>query len=176
MLLVLISDDPMVHGYAAVSATGDKTTGGIVTDINALQGRLSVVLVLPMHPKLSGLACLCNIRADSPITGRVESGDRILAVDNVDVRDMSAEDISKLFLGSKNTKSRRITLLKEIGAGGRTVGESTIDTSLSLVAEDKFCGIATTKPNVADSTVAIQAEIITLCMALHSQEFRGDDV
>ena len=162
---VSMSDNPAVDGCAAVAATGNATTGGTVIDIVAPSGKLGVVLVSPVPPEPPGPAFVYNIRADSPIAGRVELGDRILAVDGVDVRGMSAEDVSKL-LGSKNTKSRRITLLREVGAGAGTVGESTGDTSPSPAADDKRRRSATTKSNAADSTVAIRAEIITLCAAL----------
>jgi len=162
---VSMLDNPAVDGCAAVAATGNATTRGTVIDVAAPSGKLGVVLVSPVPPEPPGPAFVYNIRADSPIAGRVELGDRILAVDDVDVRDMSAEDVSKL-LGSKNTKSRRITLLREIGAGAGTVGESTGDTSPSPAADDKCRRSATTKSNVADSTVAIRAEIITLCAAL----------
>ena len=163
--VVSLLDNPAVEGCAAVAATGNATTGGTVIDIVAPSGKLGVVLVSPVPPEPPGPAFVYNVRADSPIAGRVELGDRILAVDGVDVRGMSAEDVSKL-LGSKNTKSRRITLLREVGAGAGTVGESTGDTSPSPAADDKCRRSATTKSNAADSTVAMRAEIVTLCAAL----------
>ena len=162
---VSLLDNPAVEGCAAVAATGNATTGGTVIDIVAPSGKLGVVLVSPVPPEPPGPAFVYNVRADSPIAGRVELGDRIFAVDGVDVRGMSAEDVSKL-LGSKNTKSRRITLLREVGAGAGTVGESTGDTSPSPAADDKCRQSATTKSNAADSTVAMRAEIVTLCAAL----------
>ncbi|KAL9188925.1 hypothetical protein ACHAXT_011415 [Thalassiosira profunda] len=77
-------------------------------------GKLGVVLVTP-EPPAHGPAYVFNIRDDSPLQGKVKLGDKIVAVDDQDVRTMTAINVSKL-LGSKSSHAeRRIRVLRESG-------------------------------------------------------------
>jgi C-terminal processing protease CtpA/Prc len=144
---------PTSNDYdGSATASTRNGTGQTIIDVVAPPGKLGVVLLDPEPPEPPGPAFVCNISTDSPLADKVKSGDKILAVDDCDVGEMSAEDVSKL-LGSKITNlSRKITLLREISSDGGIKRESTDAASPA------------TKP--ADNAVAIRAEIITLCAAL----------
>ncbi|KAL3823041.1 hypothetical protein ACHAXA_005229 [Cyclostephanos tholiformis] len=122
-------------------------------DVVAPPGMLGVVLISPEPPEPPGPAFVHDIRADSPLVDKIQLGDRIITVDDEIVREMSAEDVSKL-LRSKNSKSRRISLLRE--------NTEVMDLS--------------TKTNVVDDAVAIRAEIITLCAALQFPRIRREEM
>jgi len=84
---------------------------------------------------------------------KIKVGDRIIAVDDEDVREMSAEDVSKL-LWSKNSNSRRLSFLRE-----------------NIEVSD-----LSTKANATNDAVAIRAEIITLCAALQLPRIRREEM
>ena len=140
-----IGEDPVA--VAKEDGTGDRI------DVLAPPGKLGVMLLSPEPPEPPGPAFVQYIRADSPFVDKIKFGDRIIAVDDEDVREMSAEDVSKL-LCSKNSNSRRISFLRE-----------------NIEVSD-----LSTKANVADDAVAIRAEIITLSAALQFSRIRREEM
>lgn len=85
-------------------------------DLIAPAGKLGVVLVTPEPPEF-GPSYVFNIRDDSPLKGKVQLGDRVIAVDDEDVRDMTAINVSKLLGSKSNNDERKITVLRQIGGG-----------------------------------------------------------
>jgi len=89
-------------------------------DIVAPPGRLGVVLLSPDPPE-TGPSYISSISEDSPLKGEIMMGDKIIAVDDEDVRDMSAMNLSQL-LGSKSTNTaRKIVVLRQIAANAAAV-------------------------------------------------------
>jgi len=76
-------------------------------DIIALPGRVGCVI----HSSPQRGPFVCEIQEMSPLKGDIQLGDRIVAVDNEDVHQMSAVDVSKL-LGRRSNSKRRITVLR----------------------------------------------------------------
>ncbi|KAL7554079.1 hypothetical protein ACHAWF_017463, partial [Thalassiosira exigua] len=106
-------------------------------------GKLGVVLVTPEPPDV-GPPYVFNIRDDSALVGKVRLGDRIISVDDEDVRTMSAINVSKL-LGSKaSNKARKMTLLRDRArsSGSEVVQSSSSDTDSSDSAKDGFGTVA----------------------------------
>ena len=86
-------------------------------EITAPTGKLGVVLVSPEAPE-TGPAYVFNIRDDSPLVGKIQLGDKIVNVDDDDVRQMTAVNVSKL-LGSKSSKEeRKIIVWRPVGGSG----------------------------------------------------------
>jgi len=98
------------------SSSKDKE---VLMDVTAPAGKLGVVLVTPEPPE-TGPAYVFKIRDDSPLVNKLLLGDKVLAVDDEDVRGMTAINVSKL-LGSKSgQESRKISIKRvvDISAGG----------------------------------------------------------
>jgi len=134
---------------------------GETIDVIAPAGKLGIILVDPESPDPPGPAFVFNMRDDGPLVDMVKLGDRITAIDDVDVRTMSAENVSKL-LGSKNSKPRRkISILR--------VNNKSQRSSSSPVVSPR------TKTN-NNKVVAIRAEIITLCAAMNFPSEQRDDM
>jgi len=98
------------------SSSEDKE---VLMDVTAPAGKLGVVLVTPEPPE-TGPAYVFKIRDDSPLVNKLLLGDKVLAVDDEDVRGMTAINVSKL-LGSKSgQESRKISIKRvvDISAGG----------------------------------------------------------
>lgn len=68
-----------------------------------------------------------TIQEDSPLMGKIDVGDYLVAVDEVDVRGKSANKVSKLIANRKANPVRKLTLIR--GAGIRS------DENDSVVAE-----------------------------------------
>ena len=134
---------------------------GETIDVIAPAGKLGIILVDPESPDPPGPAFVFNMRDDGPLVDMVKLGDRITAIDDVDVRTMSAENVSKL-LGSKNSKPRRkISILR--------VNNKSQRSSSSPVVSPR------TKAK-SNKVVAIRAEIITLCAAMNFPSEQRDDM
>jgi C-terminal processing protease CtpA/Prc len=97
-----------------------NVTREIRIEIVAPPGRLGVVLLSPDPPE-TGPSYISSISVDSPLKGETLMGDKIIAVDDEDVRNMSAMNLSQL-LGSKSTNpARKIVVLRQIAANAAAV-------------------------------------------------------
>ena len=67
-----------------------------IIDVIAPSRNLSIVLVDPELPEPTGPAFVCNIHDNSPLVDKMMLGDRILAINDLDVRNRLAENVSKL--------------------------------------------------------------------------------
>ncbi len=152
VLRVVTTDPTVTVGENPVAVAMGGGTGERI-DVLAPPGKLGVMLLSPEPPEPPGPAFVHDIRGDSPFVDKIKLGDRIIVVDDEDVREMSAEDVSKL-LYSKNSNSRRISFLRK-----------------NIEASD-----LSTKANVPDDEVAIRAEIITLCAALRFPRIRREEM
>lgn len=124
--------------------TSTNNNNSTTIDIIAPSGKLGFILVNPEPPEPLGPSFVYNIRKDSPLISLLQLGDKILALDDEDVTDLSAESISKL-LGSKSSEiGRKITILRESKAdvirhllmnegGGETGTTASTTTSASTV-------------------------------------------
>ena len=111
-------------------------------EIVAPSGRLGVVLLSPDIPE-AGPAFISDISNDSPLLDEIQMGDKIIAIDDKDVRDMSAKNVSQL-LGSKSNKTaRKIVVLRRItnyvSASG--VDQVPNDTRIAIVAPAGKLGV-----------------------------------
>mmetsp|Transcript_19649 Transcript_19649/g.42736 ORF Transcript_19649/g.42736 Transcript_19649/m.42736 type:complete len:632 (+) Transcript_19649:1-1896(+) len=96
-------------------------------DIIASSGRLGVVLASPKPPLPHGPAYVLYVVKDSPLVGEVHVGDKVIAVDDDDVQDMTAEDINKLLASKSRNMERKITVTREtsgVGQGGDAMDET----------------------------------------------------
>jgi hypothetical protein len=150
---ILSNDDQLVED-------NDGVAEGETIDVIAPSGKLGIILVDPESPDPPGPTFVFNIRDDGPLVDMVKLGDRIIAIDDVDVRNMSAENVSKL-LGSKNSEPRRkISILR--------VSNNESQQTSPVVSPR-------TKAN-NNKVVAIRAEIITLCAAMNFPMHQRDDM
>ncbi len=107
------------------NSNSDHAQAGSLTDSNAQSkgtreerievvapsGRLGVVLLSP-DPPVFGPSYICSVSEDSPLKDLILMGDKIITVDDVDVRFMSAMNVSQL-LGSKSSNTaRKIAVLR----------------------------------------------------------------
>lgn len=112
-------------------------------DVIAPAGKLGVVLVTPEQPE-KGPAYVFKIREDSPLVGKVRLGDKVIAIDDEDVQQLSAIDVSKL-LGSKSSnEGRKMTMLREV------VGSGDGDTKVPL-SEETSSGSSSSSSSGSDS-------------------------
>lgn len=149
---LMLSNDQLIEDRA--------TNEGETIDVIAPSGKLGIILVDPESTDIPGPAFVFNIRDDGPLVDMVKLGDRIIAIDDVDVRTMSAENVSKL-LGSKNSKpQRKISIL-------RVNSNESQQTSPEVSPRIKAKNI---------KGVAIRAEIITLCAAMNFPTNQRDDM
>jgi hypothetical protein len=95
------------------TSTNNNNNNCTTIDIIAPSGKLGFILVNPEPPEPLGPSFVYNIRKDSPLISLLQSGDKIIALDDEDVTDLSADTLSKL-LGSKssNTDGRLRSFVK----------------------------------------------------------------
>ena len=84
---------------------------GETFEVIAPAGKLGVVVDIP--PDRRGAPFVCDIRETSPLYGQIEPGDKIYAVDDEDVRKMSAIKVSKLLAQKADNPERIITVFRE---------------------------------------------------------------
>ncbi|KAL3763041.1 hypothetical protein ACHAW5_000438 [Stephanodiscus triporus] len=99
------------NAFEAVIQSSYITPGGRpsadsmeIVQIFAPAGKLGVEVDTP---ESGGPAYVSSISDNSPLLGRIFLGDRIVAVDNMDVQSLVADDVSKILL-VKSTNSRRL--------------------------------------------------------------------
>ena len=83
---------------------------GETFEVIAPAGKLGVVVDIP--PDRRGAPFVCDIRDTSPLYGQIEPGDKLYAVDDEDVRKMSAIKVSKLLASKAEQDQRIITVFR----------------------------------------------------------------
>ncbi|KAL3772923.1 hypothetical protein ACHAW5_005907 [Stephanodiscus triporus] len=78
-------------------------------DVYAPAGKLGVIIDTPDD----GAPMIHAIKDDSPIVDRVRVGDKLVAVDDEDVRPMTARKVSKLISTKMNNPSRKLTIIRQ---------------------------------------------------------------
>jgi len=78
-------------------------------EIHAPAGKLGLVIDAPAD---SNTPIVHAIKDTCPIGDEIYVGDKLVAVDDVDVREMSAVDVSRLLSGKSGQKSRRLTIVR----------------------------------------------------------------
>ncbi|KAL7533876.1 hypothetical protein ACHAXR_005503 [Thalassiosira sp. AJA248-18] len=101
-------------------STVDDTTSMI--HIFAPPGKLDVAIE---NPTKGELAEFIEVRKDSPLAGEVQVGDKIIAVDDDDVQQVSALVIYELLFHKRTNAQRKITILR--GKGDNMNENSTSD-------------------------------------------------
>lgn len=79
-------------------------------DIYAPGGKLGVVIDTPN----SGAPVVHNIKETCPIADQLRVGDKLIAVDDEDVRSMTAVKVSKLISQKSNNPTRKFTISRVI--------------------------------------------------------------
>ena len=81
-----------------------------VIDIYAPAGKLGVVIDTPDD----GAPVIHAVKDTSPIANKVQVGDKLVAVDDEDVRSMTAIKVSKLISRKSNNASRKLTIIRHV--------------------------------------------------------------
>ncbi len=81
----------------------------ILLDVYAPAGKLGVIIDTPDN----GAPMIHAIKEDSPVADKVRVGDKLVAVDDKDVRAMTAAKVSKLISMKMNNPSRKFTIIRE---------------------------------------------------------------
>ena len=85
-----------------------------ILEIYAPSGKLGIVIDTP---PTSSTPIVHAIKDTCPIRAEVYVGDKLVAVDGIDVREMEATDVSKL-IGSKSGQSeRKLTIIRSASKG-----------------------------------------------------------
>ena len=79
-------------------------------DIYAPQGKLGVVIDTPD----CGAPVVHAVKDTSPIATKIQVGDKLVAVDDEDVRAMTAIKVSKLISRKSNNASRKLTIIRHV--------------------------------------------------------------
>jgi len=95
---------------AAAAALSILPRDEVLVHVVAPAGRLGVVVDTPTN---GGPSYVIDLRDDSPLLGQVHLGDKIIAVDDDDVQQMSAMDVSKLLARKSRNPQRKITTLRK---------------------------------------------------------------
>ena len=83
-------------------------------EILAPAGKLGVVIDTP---SLSAVPIVHAIKDSCPIRNGIKVGDKLVAVDGVDVREYSASEVSRLISRKSDQKSRKLTIIRSIRNG-----------------------------------------------------------
>ncbi len=87
--------------------------GGVheeMLDIYAPAGKLGVVVDTPNE----GPPVVHAVKDSSPIFGTIQVGDKLVAVDDDDVREMTAIRVSKLLSRKSDNESRKLTVVRTV--------------------------------------------------------------
>lgn len=93
--------------------TFDQAYEGVreeLLDIYAPSGKLGVVIDTPND----GPPVVHAVKDTSPIADKVRVGDKLVAVDDEDVRDMTAIKVSKLISKKSTNASRKLTVIRTV--------------------------------------------------------------
>jgi len=81
-----------------------------IIEVYAPAGKLGVVIDTPN----SGAPVVYNIKDTCPIADKLRVGDKLIAVDNEDVRSMTAPKVSKLISQKSKNRTRKFTVMRAI--------------------------------------------------------------
>jgi C-terminal processing protease CtpA/Prc len=98
---------------AALGAESQLRDSGIqeqVIDIIAPAGKLGVVIDTPDD----GAPVVHAVKDTSVIADQIQVGDKLVAVDDEDVRSMTAIRVSKLISKKSNNPSRKLTIIRTV--------------------------------------------------------------
>mmetsp|Transcript_22960 Transcript_22960/g.52581 ORF Transcript_22960/g.52581 Transcript_22960/m.52581 type:complete len:171 (+) Transcript_22960:1542-2054(+) len=79
-----------------------------VYDVFAPPGKLGVVIDTPGE----GAPAVHSIKEFSPLIGQIEVGDKLISVDDTDVRQMTAIKVSKIISKKSENRSRKLTFVR----------------------------------------------------------------
>lgn len=85
-------------------------------EINAPAGKLGIVIDTP---EMSDVPEVHAIKDSCPIRGQVQVGDKLVAVDDIDVREYSATEVSRLISKKSDQTGRKLTIIRSIRENGR---------------------------------------------------------
>lgn len=111
------SSQPLLGSLSSIFSddqTFDRTyeeIGEEILDVYAPAGRLGVVIDTPDD----GAPVVHVVKETSPIAHMVQVGDKLVAVDDEDVREMSAITVSKMIGRKSNNASRKLTIMRHVG-------------------------------------------------------------
>jgi hypothetical protein len=88
--------------------------GQVMVHVICPSGKLGVVVD---NPREGGSVHVTDLREDSPVLGQVHIGDTLIAVDDDDVQQLSAFDVSKLLAARSRNPRRKLTILRPDGEG-----------------------------------------------------------
>lgn len=98
-------------GAASLEDDKYRGTGGVkeeVIEINAPAGKLGVVIDTPDD----GAPVVHAVKDSSVIADQIQVGDKLVAVDDEDVRSMTAIKVSKLISKKSANPSRKLTIIR----------------------------------------------------------------
>jgi hypothetical protein len=98
--------------------------GQVMVHVICPSGKLGVVVD---NPREGGSVRVTDLREDSPVLGQVRIGDTIIAVDDDDVQQLSAFDVSKLLAARSRNPRRKLTILRPDGEGEVPFSNRTIN-------------------------------------------------
>ncbi len=81
----------------------------ILLDVYAPAGKLEVIIDTPDN----GAPMIHAFKEDSPVADKVRLGNKLVAVDDKDVCNMTAAKVSKLMSTKMNNPSRKFTIIRE---------------------------------------------------------------
>ena len=101
----IVNENPALLSSADVHATNSAASSIVCKDCFAPPGKLHIVI----HSTKDGPA-VHTVKEGSSLEGEIFPGDLIIAVDNVDTRSFTAEQVMKM-MATKGDKERKITVL-----------------------------------------------------------------
>ena len=122
---------------AAAAALSNLTTCEVIPNskgmfhVIAPAGKLGVVV--DTSPQ-RGPAYVADLREDSPLLGKVRLGDKIIAIDDEDVQQLSSIEISKLIARKSRNPQRKFTFLREEGA---STNEESVAVAVAPISQDR---------------------------------------
>ena len=87
-----------------------------ILEVFAPAGKLGVVIDTPNN----GVPMVHNIKESCPIKDQLQVGDRLIAVDDEDVRNMTAVMVSKLISLKSSNETRKFTVGRAVLVGNGT--------------------------------------------------------
>jgi hypothetical protein len=105
----IFSDDPTYTQSRYNDGDDDVMVREEMLDIYAPSGKLGVVIDNP-----DGIPTIHAVKDTSPIATQVYTGDRVVAVDDEDVRGMSAMKVSRLISRKSGNVSRKLTIIRSV--------------------------------------------------------------
>jgi hypothetical protein len=102
----IFSDDPTYNDPVYEGGGGREE----ILDVYAPAGKLGVVIDTPND----GAPIVHAVKDSSPIADKIQVGDKLVAVDDQDVRTMTAIQVSKLISKKSVNASRKMTVIRHI--------------------------------------------------------------